>query len=71
MECGSTYLTEVAQNRSSGDFCFARIVAERRTITVNFYHELQKLLETFGFQCRIKGDHFIYYKDGINEIINI
>ena len=24
-----------------------------------------------GFRCRIKGDHFIYYKDGIDEIINI
>ncbi|MDO4337067.1 MAG: type II toxin-antitoxin system HicA family toxin [Eubacteriales bacterium] len=33
--------------------------------------ELQKLLETLGFQCRIKGDHFIYYKNGIDEIINI
>ena len=43
MECGSTYLTEVAQNRSPGDFCFVRIVAERRTITVNFYHEMRKL----------------------------
>lgn len=35
------------------------------------FSELQKLLEAMGFQCRIKGDHFIYYKDGIDEIINI
>ncbi len=35
------------------------------------FSELQKILETFGFQCRIKGDHFIYYKDKIDEIINI
>lgn len=35
------------------------------------FSELQKLLEALGFQCRIKGDHFIYYKNGIDEIINI
>ena len=35
------------------------------------FAELQKLLEQCGFQCRIKGDHFIYYKSGIDEIINI
>ena len=35
------------------------------------FSELQKLLEVLGFQCRIKGDHFIYYKEGIEEIINI
>ena len=35
------------------------------------FADLQKLLETLGFQCRIKGDHFIYTKKGIDEIINI
>lgn len=35
------------------------------------FTELQKLLEMLGFECRIKGDHFIYYKKGIEEIINI
>ena len=35
------------------------------------FSELQKLLETLGFQCRIKGGHFIYYRNGIDEIINI
>lgn len=35
------------------------------------FAELQKLLECLGFECRIKGDHFIYYKNGIDEIINI
>lgn len=35
------------------------------------FSELQKILETLGFQCRIKGDHFIYYKNGVDEIINI
>lgn len=35
------------------------------------FKDLQKILDTLGFQCRIKGDHFIYWKDGIDEIINI
>lgn len=35
------------------------------------FADLQKILDVLGFQCRIKGDHFIYWKDGIDEIINI
>ena len=35
------------------------------------FSELQKLLESLDFKCRIKGDHFIYYKNGIDEIVNI
>lgn len=35
------------------------------------FTDLQKILEVLGFQCRIKGDHFIYWRDGIDEIINI
>ncbi len=35
------------------------------------FKDLQTVLERLGFQCRIKGDHFIYTKDGVEEIINI
>ena len=35
------------------------------------FKDLQKLLEFYGFSYRVKGDHFIYWKDGINELINI
>ena len=35
------------------------------------FSDLRTLLERLGFQCRIKGDHFIYTKDGVEEIINI
>lgn len=35
------------------------------------FSDLQKILLTNGFKCRIKGDHFIYYRDDIPEIINI
>ena len=29
------------------------------------------LLKIFGFYLRIKGDHHIFYKEGIPEIINL
>lgn len=35
------------------------------------FADLQAVLDRLGFQCRIRGDHFIYTKDGIDEIINI
>lgn len=35
------------------------------------FSDLQKILDILSFQHRIKGDHFIYWKDGIDEIINI
>ena len=35
------------------------------------FSDLQKVLSTLGFQCRVKGDHFIYWKEEIEEIINI
>ncbi len=35
------------------------------------FADLQTVLDRLGFQCRIKGDHFIYTKDEIEEIINI
>lgn len=35
------------------------------------FADLRSVLERLGFQCRVKGDHFIYTKDGVAEIINI
>lgn len=35
------------------------------------FSDLQLVLDRLGFDCRIKGDHFIYTKDGAEEIINI
>ena len=35
------------------------------------FADLRTVLDRLGFQCRIKGDHFIYTKDGVDEIINI
>lgn len=35
------------------------------------FGDLQKALMLLGFTVRIKGDHFIYFRDGVDEIINI
>ena len=35
------------------------------------FADLQVVLERLGFQCRVRGDHFIYTKDGVEEIINL
>jgi hypothetical protein len=35
------------------------------------FHDLTKLLNDFGFSVRIKGDHHIFYREGIEEIINL
>lgn len=35
------------------------------------FSDLQGVLDRLGFSCRIKGDHFIYTKEGIEEIVNI
>jgi len=35
------------------------------------FQDLTKLLNDFGFSVRIKGDHDIFYREGIEEIINL
>ncbi len=35
------------------------------------FDELCQLLEKLGFEERIKGDHYIFTKDNVEEIINI
>lgn len=52
------------------DKIFLEVMSGSKDKNIRF-SELQKLLDVLGFNCRIKGDHFIYYKNGIDEIINI
>ena len=35
------------------------------------FSELQRLRSSLGFQFRVKGDHFIYWREDVNEVINI
>ena len=54
----------------TADKILAEVMSGTKDKNIRF-SELQKLLETLGFQCRIKGDHFIYYKNGVEEIVNL
>ncbi|MBI5638949.1 MAG: type II toxin-antitoxin system HicA family toxin [Nitrospirae bacterium] len=35
------------------------------------FDDIKKLIMDFGFACRIKGDHHIFSKEGIAEIIDL
>jgi predicted RNA binding protein YcfA (HicA-like mRNA interferase family) len=35
------------------------------------FQDITKLLNDLGFSVRMKGDHHIYYREGIEEIINL
>ena len=35
------------------------------------FEDLRQLLLRFGFDERIRGDHYIFTKDGIDEILNL
>lgn len=35
------------------------------------FNDLRHLLESLNFECRVKGDHFIYHRNDMPEIINI
>jgi len=35
------------------------------------FDDIKKLIIGFGFDCRIKGDHYIFAREGLIEIINL
>jgi len=35
------------------------------------FNDIVLILERFGFTNRVKGSHHIFYKEGIEEIINL
>ena len=35
------------------------------------FRDLTKLLDALGFGCHIRGDHYIYHREGLPEIINL
>ena len=49
---------------------FLKIIEGKSDRNTSF-KELCYLLEKMGFQKRIKGDHHIYFRRGVQEIINI
>ena len=52
------------------DKLIGRILSGTSDKNIDF-NDLTRLLDSFNFSCRVKGDHHIYYKQGIEEIINI
>ena len=47
-----------------------RILSAQADANIRFT-ELRRLLARLGFSERIRGDHFIYTREGIVEIINL
>ena len=47
-----------------------KILSGRQDSSINF-SELVNLLRLFGFSFRVKGSHHIFWRTGVNEIINI
>ena len=47
-----------------------KILAGNADANIEF-SDLCKVLQQFEFHLRIKGSHHIFYKEGIEEIINI
>jgi hypothetical protein len=52
------------------DKLLGRILSGTSDKNIDF-NDLSRLLISFDFICRIKGDHHIYYKEGVEEITNI
>ena len=49
---------------------FEKIIQGNADRNIDF-DDLCKVLEAFNMNCRIKGSHYIYYKNGIDEIFNL
>ncbi len=49
---------------------FASVMDGRKDNNIPFA-DLQKLLDVLGFSYRVKGSHYVYWREGIAEIINI
>ena len=48
----------------------AAVLSGRSDANIRFA-EMQRLLANLGFNERVKGDHFIYSRDGVVEILNL
>ena len=52
------------------DKLFTTILSGRSDQSIRFI-ELTHLLRAMGFSERINGDHYIYYRQDIDEILNL
>ncbi|MBQ3457098.1 MAG: hypothetical protein IJG36_11715 [Synergistaceae bacterium] len=51
-------------------FDFDAVMDGRKDNNIPFT-DLQKLLDVMGFSYRVKGSHYVYWQEGIAEILNI
>lgn len=49
---------------------FNKILSGSTDQNIDFV-EVIKLLDALGFQCRVKGSHHIFFREDIEEIINL
>lgn len=52
------------------DKLLASLVAGQSDANIRF-DDMRKLLSALGFGERVRGDHHIYWRDGVEEIINL
>lgn len=52
------------------DKLLARILGGTADANISF-EELRHLLKRLGFAERIRGDHYIFIRDGVAEILNL
>lgn len=52
------------------DKLLSRILRGTSDANISF-EDVRQLLKRFGFAERIRGDHYIFTKDGVEEILNL
>ena len=52
------------------DKTLLQVLSGRSDANIRF-KDLCSLLESLGFSRRTKGSHFIFYRDGVEELINL
>jgi len=62
--------TDIDQILTQRDKLIVRILAGTSDKNIDF-NDLTRLLDSFSFSYRVKGSHYIYFKEGIEEIVNI
>jgi hypothetical protein len=52
------------------DKLYQHVVMRRGDANVSF-EALGSLLKKLGFESRVRGDHYIFWMDGVEEILNL
>jgi hypothetical protein len=55
---------------AAGSKALEKLLAGRSDANIRF-DEMRRLLAALGFSERIRGDHHIFWRDGVEEIVNL